>query len=101
MPRVFIESDDGRARIEVRRDIDTDQAVGFCTEHHEQITERGHFEDTCEAVANHLANRHSVRSESVDTGILPNVHRCAGCSFTTASADRMDGHMQVTGHEHE
>jgi hypothetical protein len=38
--------------------------------------------------------------ESV-TGILPNAHRCAGCSFTTASAERMDGHLRATGHQHE
>lgn len=36
-----------------------------------------------------------------DTGILPNAYRCGGCSFTTASLDRWDGHEQATGHQHE
>lgn len=35
------------------------------------------------------------------TGILPDAHRCTGCSFVTASADRMDGHMEATGHTPE
>lgn len=58
MARVFIESDDGRTRIEVRRDVDTGEAVGRCEEHGEEITDRGHFEDTCEAIANHLDGDH-------------------------------------------
>jgi hypothetical protein len=37
----------------------------------------------------------------MDTGILPDAHRCAGCSFTTADPDRMDGHLRATGHQHE
>lgn len=58
MARVFIESDDGRARIEVRVDVETGEAVGFCEGHGEWITDRGDFEDTCEAIANHLDNHH-------------------------------------------
>lgn len=58
MARVIIESDDGRTRIEVRRDVETGEAVGFCEEHGIELTDRGHFEDTCEAIANHLDNQH-------------------------------------------
>lgn len=36
-----------------------------------------------------------------DTGILPNAHRCADCTFATADAGRMDGHLRATGHHHE
>jgi hypothetical protein len=47
------------------------------------------------------AAEYPPRSADTDTGILPDAHRCAGCSFTTASADRMDGHLRATGHTHE
>jgi hypothetical protein len=40
-------------------------------------------------------------SAEMSTGVLPNAHRCASCSFTTASAERMDGHLRATGHVHE
>lgn len=36
---------------------------------------------------------------SNDTGILPNAYRCAGCTFVTADRDRMNGHLNATGHE--
>lgn len=36
-----------------------------------------------------------------DTGILPNAHRCGDCTFATADAGRMDGHLRATGHHHE
>jgi hypothetical protein len=36
--------------------------------------------------------------EKTVMGILPNAHCCTGCSFVTASAELMDGHMRVTGH---
>ena len=58
MARVIIESDDGRIRIEVRQDVETGEAVGYCETHQEWITDRGHFEDTCEAIANHLDRQH-------------------------------------------
>lgn len=58
MARVIIESSDSRTRIEVRQDVDTGEAVGFCEEHGEEITDRGHFEDTCEAIANHIDSKH-------------------------------------------
>lgn len=54
MARVIIESDDGRDRIEIRQDDETGKAVGWCDLCREWITDRGRFEDTCEAVANHI-----------------------------------------------
>jgi hypothetical protein len=36
--------------------------------------------------------------DGTDPGILPNAHRCTGCTFTTASVERMDGHLRATGH---
>jgi hypothetical protein len=50
------------------------------------------------APANHKGN---YGAAGMDTGILPDAHRCADCSFVTASAERMDGHMRATGHAHE
>lgn len=58
MARVFIESNDGRTRIRVRQDVDTGEAVAWCEEHREEISDRGHFEDTCQAVANHIDTKH-------------------------------------------
>lgn len=58
MARVLVTSDDGRTSIEVRQDDETGGAVGWCEEHQKWITDRGHFEDTCEAIANHLDNEH-------------------------------------------
>lgn len=58
MARVFIESDNGAVRIEVRQDVETGEAVAYCEIHGEEITDRGRFEDTCEAVANHIAWQH-------------------------------------------
>lgn len=69
MARVWIETDDGRARIEVRQDVDTGEAVGFCEEHGEEITDRGPFEDTCEAVALHLDTQHGPRVSPVALAI--------------------------------
>lgn len=40
-------------------------------------------------------------SAAADTGVFPYAHRCADCTFTSASPDRMDGHLAATGHVHE
>lgn len=40
-------------------------------------------------------------SSMANTGILPNAHRCADCTFTTASDERMDGYLRATGHRYE
>jgi hypothetical protein len=61
MARVIIESDDGSDRISVSirdRENGEDEYGGWCAQHHLWITDRGVFEDTCEAIANHLDNRH-------------------------------------------
>lgn len=58
MARVFIESDNGAVRIEVRQDAETGEAVAWCEIHGEEITDRGHFEDTCAVVANHIETKH-------------------------------------------
>ena len=42
-----------------------------------------------------------IDSADGGTGILPNAHRCNDCSFTTANAERMDGHLRATGHRPE
>jgi hypothetical protein len=59
MARMFMESDDGRTRVEVLWDEDGDgSAYGYCRPCDVALSDRGNFEDTCEAVANHIDNYH-------------------------------------------
>ena len=70
MARIFIFNDAQTVRIEVRAVEEPDSividgevmevgaAVGRCPRCGEWLTDRGHFEDTCSEIANHLDRKH-------------------------------------------
>lgn len=70
MARIWIVSDDRRTGIEVRaveelgevvidgHEAETGWAVGWCSHCNEWLTDRGHFEDTCNEIANHIDRLH-------------------------------------------
>lgn len=58
MSRVIVESEDGAVRVEIVTD-EEGWTVGWCTEHpDEEITDRGHFEDTIQAAELHIFHHH-------------------------------------------
>lgn len=40
-------------------------------------------------------------SNNVETGILPDAHRCSDCTFVSVSPNVMDDHLVAYGHVHE
>lgn len=59
MSRIIVESDDGMVRVEIVTDEDG-WTTGRCSEHPdmEEITDRGHFEDTIQAAQLHIFHHH-------------------------------------------